>query len=115
MNRAAGGRVRSSGARETGGAPTLVSTPSKVIGFVFALTAFAVAIVAGMAAGDSAENVLPRALMVLFVCHLIGLVLGSVVNHVLNEHLVRYEAEHPIPDVAPTARAGTGGASGGAV
>ncbi|MCC6676942.1 MAG: hypothetical protein IT436_07350 [Phycisphaerales bacterium] len=95
-----------------------MSTPSKVIAFVFALTAFAVAIVAGMAGGDAAESVLARALVVLFVCHLIGLALGSTVNHVLNEYLRKYEADHPVPDVpsgpGPTG-AGTGGSGGDSV
>lgn len=89
------------GSSASGGAQTLVSTPGKVIAFVFAITAFALAIFVGMAAGDSAEAVLGRALLVLFVCHLIGLAIGGAITHVLNEYLRKYEAEHPIPDVVP--------------
>lgn len=94
----------------------MVSTPSKVIAFIFALTAFAVAIAAGMFGGDPAESVLSRALVVLVVCQLVGTALGSTVNHVLNEYLKQYETDHPVPDVpsAPAAQgAGTGGSGGG--
>ena len=94
----------------------MVSTPSKVIAFIFALTAFAVAIVAGMFGGDPAESVLARALIVLVVCHLVGAALGSTVNHVLNEFLKKYETDHPVPEVpaAPVAEgAGAGGSGGG--
>lgn len=78
-----------------------MNRPNKVIAAIFALTAFALSVVSGMAVGDAAEHVLARAMAAMFVCYLVGMVLGAMITHVLAEHIAKYEKERPIPEVAP--------------
>ena len=63
------------------------SEPAKVVASVFALSAFAVAIVAGLAAGNTAPRVLGTAVIAMIVCHLAGLCIGAVGQRVVSEHL----------------------------
>jgi putative Mn2+ efflux pump MntP len=61
--------------------------PSKVIASVFALSAFAVAVVAGLAGGNAADRVLMVAIGSMFLCHVVGMVVGAVGEWVVNEHV----------------------------
>lgn len=60
---------------------------SKVMAGCIALAAFAVAIVAGLAAENSAGLVLGRALMAMIFCYPVGFIIGMVCDHVINLHM----------------------------
>ena len=51
---------------------------ASTIGGSFALAAFAVAIVAGLASGNPAASVLLRALIAMLICYPVGLAVGFV-------------------------------------
>ena len=72
--------------------------PSKVVATAFALTGFAVALVAGLAAGNTSMRILTAALISMVVCHLLGLIGGAIGERVVNEHLSTYRAGRPVPE-----------------
>lgn len=74
---------------------------TKVIGAVVGLTAFAVAVLTGLAVGARAEHTLGVALLSLIACNILGLVVGGIAEHIVESHLARYRAAHAAP-VAPT-------------
>ncbi len=63
------------------------SEPAKVIASVFALAAFAVAIIAGLAAQNTPARILGTALVGMFVCHVTGLCVGAIGERVVMDHL----------------------------
>jgi hypothetical protein len=85
--------------------------PAKTIASVFALAAFAVAIIAGLSAGNTPARVLGTALAAMLVCHIMGLVVGAVGERVVIEHLNQVrsgsagsetQAQASAPVAAPT-------------
>lgn len=72
--------------------------PSRIIAGSFALAGFSAAAIAGLAAGNQATPVLLRAVVAMFVCYLIGLVIGTAATHAVSEHLAQYKRENPVPD-----------------
>ena len=72
---------------------------AKVIASIFALAAFAVALIAGLAVQNSPLKVLGTAVLAMVLCHLIGLAVGAVGERVVNEHVSKVRAAEPIPDV----------------
>jgi hypothetical protein len=83
------------------------SEPAKVIASIFALAAFAVAIVAGLAAGNTPARVLGTAVGAMVVCQVLGQLVGAVGEWVVNEHVTsernRHAAESSVarPAAAP--------------
>jgi putative Mn2+ efflux pump MntP len=75
---------------------------TKVIAASMALSAFAVAIVAGLAAGNPARSVLFNAVVSMIVCQILGLFIGAFAERAIADHMKAYKAAHPIPG-APTA------------
>jgi hypothetical protein len=71
--------------------------PTKMVAAVFALCAFTVAIVAGMATGNPSEAVLTNALICLVLCHVLGLFVGAVGERALAETVAAHKAANPIP------------------
>lgn len=75
---------------------------SKVMAGCLALAAFAVAVLAGLAAGNAAEMVLVRALMAMFLCYPVGFIIGMVCERIIASHVeerseeMRAEAEDEI-------------------
>ncbi len=61
--------------------------PSNVIAGSFALAAFAVAVVAGMAGGNSATSILVRALIAMIGCYPVGLIIGLICARVMADHV----------------------------
>jgi hypothetical protein len=61
----------------------------RIIAACFALAAFSVAIVAGLASGNDAAQILLRAVLVLLVCHPVGLVAGMICESVIRSHAAR--------------------------
>ena len=85
-------------ARELEDAPPLnVGITTKLIATAFALCGFAVAVVAGLAAGNSAQRVLTTALVSMILCQLMGLLVGIVGERTAIEYVQAYKREHPLP------------------
>ncbi len=70
---------------------------AKVVSVTFAMSAFVVALIAGLAAGNSPFQVLVRALVAMFVCQVIGTLAGEVVARIVREHEERYREANPVP------------------
>ena len=81
-----------------------VGITTKLIATAFAFCGFAVAIVSGLAAGNSGERVLTTALVSMIVCQVAGLVVGMVGERTVTEYVQTYKRDHPIPG-APRALA----------
>lgn len=56
----------------------------------------------GLVSGRPLSDILMRAVIALFVCYPIGLIIGAVANRAVAEHVEQFEAKHPIPE-APVA------------
>jgi len=76
-----------------------VSREANVIAAAFSLSAFAVAVVAGMGARNPAASVLLNAVVAMVVCYALGRAAGAVIAHALGEHLAVYVKAHPVPVV----------------
>lgn len=77
-----------------------METPSKLYGAVLGLTAFAAAVVAGLATGADAPTTIQRAMVSMVVCYALGAVLGAVAGHAVREFLRTYERDNPPADMA---------------
>jgi hypothetical protein len=62
----------------------------------FGLAGFAVAIIAGLTAGNSSERTLAVALVSMCVCHLVGLGVGAIAERMVEEHMDRYRSTRPL-------------------
>ncbi len=60
---------------------------STVLAGCFAMAAFAVAILAGLAGGNSPASILLKALIAMIVCYPVGLMIGLAVQRVISDHL----------------------------
>jgi hypothetical protein len=69
---------------------------TKLIATAFALCGFAVAVLAGLGAGNSSAQVLSTALISMMVCQAAGLGVGAVGERIVHEHMQRYRAGHPL-------------------
>jgi len=70
-----------------------------LIGAAFAMSTFAIAIVAGLGGRNDALTVLSRAVTVLLVGYPIGLTAGVVVARVVRDHVGAYVDGNPIPEL----------------
>lgn len=61
----------------------------------FALAAFAVAIVAGLATGNPPHVVMWRALLALVACYPVGLAVGLVAQHIVEQHVEAHRVANP--------------------
>lgn len=77
--------------------------PTRVLASCFSLAAFAIAIVSGLAADRSTGAILGTAILALFICQFLGLILGMIVEAALDENMERYRQQHPVPDLAASA------------
>jgi hypothetical protein len=82
---------------------------SKVIAACFGLSALAVAIIAGMAAGNGIGEVLMRAMFAAIVCYPVGVVVGMICAHVISEQIARAEPESSARKSSATAASSPGG------
>lgn len=73
---------------------------TRLVAANFGLCAFAVAIVSGLATGNTPAHVLAAALFALFICHFIGLAIGTIAERVVAEHITAYRDAHPVPEAA---------------
>lgn len=71
-------------------------TPATIAG-ITALAAFAVAVIAGVAAGNNASSVLVRAIIAMMACYPIGMLIGVVAGRVVKDHIERHREANPAP------------------
>lgn len=70
---------------------------AKLIASAFALCGFAIAVIAGMAAGNDATHVLGTAVVCMVICQGAGFAAGAIGERVVGEHVARYREAHPVP------------------
>jgi len=71
----------------------MTGAASRAIAGCFALAAFAVAVLAGLAGGNTAVSILTRAILAMVICYPVGLVVGLVCQHVIEQHIRQQTAE----------------------
>ncbi len=76
--------VRQDG-RKPAGVPR--GSPGHVLGGCFAMAAFAVAVVAGLARDNTPSAILLRAVIAMIVCYPVGMLVGMMCLRVLQEHV----------------------------
>lgn len=79
---------------------TMSVISAKVIAGCFALSAFAVAILAGLASENPTAQILQRAVISMFVCYPVGLIVGMVCERVIVTHVGEHQRSNPVPDQA---------------
>lgn len=84
---------------------------SRVMAASFALCAFAVAIIAGMAAGLGPGAILGRALVAMIICYPVGYLAGMVCQKVVDEHIEQHERLQETDAAAAVASVPDDGAS----
>ncbi len=80
------------------------SIPNVVAGCL-ALTAFVIAITAGLVQDNPATTILARAVAVMIICYPVGLLAGFVCLRTLERNISEYLASNPPPAVDDVARA----------
>jgi|GEM_PF-3848589 len=70
--------------------------PPHVIAGALGLTGFTIAIIAGMSVGNDASAVLTTAMLCMFGCYIVGLLVGHMAHRVLQAHVEEYRASHPV-------------------
>ncbi len=75
--------------------------PAKVIASSFALTAFAGAVIVGMAVGNSTSTVLLRAMATMGVCLVVGYIVGMIVQRMNDRGIAAYKEAHPLEQELP--------------
>ena len=73
----------------------MTGAATRAIAGCFSLAAFAVAVIAGLAAGNTATSILVRALIAMLVCYPVGLLIGLVCRRVLEEHIKSQDGATP--------------------
>jgi hypothetical protein len=81
----------------------MAGAASRAVAGCFALAAFAVAVVAGLAGGNSPSAILFRALIAMVVCYPVGLVIGLVCQRVVEDHVNAQPAAGSAPEAAQRA------------
>ncbi|MBZ0172506.1 MAG: hypothetical protein K8E66_09025 [Phycisphaerales bacterium] len=76
-----------------------MESPSKIFASALGLTAFAVATTAGLANGAAGGEILIRAIISMVVCYPIGLVLGFISGHAVDEFTAAYKSNQPVCEV----------------
>ncbi len=72
-----------------GGVPR--GSPGHVLGGCFAMAAFAVAVVAGLARDNTPSAILLRAVIAMIVCYPVGMLVGMMCLRVLQEHVKAHQ------------------------
>jgi hypothetical protein len=70
-----------------------------MIASIFALAAFAVAVVAGLAGDNATRTILTNAIVAMIVCNVVGLLIGAVLERTIDDHMKQYRAANVIPDL----------------
>ncbi len=78
-----------------------MESPARFIATILALAGFAIAGIAGLAAGNGASTILAHALLALVVCHVVGLLIGAVGVHVAQRAAVELVESGESPAAPP--------------
>ena len=70
----------------------------RVIAGLFALAAFGVAMISGLASDNPASSVLARALWTMFISYPVGWIVGMICQHVIGDHLKIHKEANPALD-----------------
>jgi hypothetical protein len=70
---------------------------TKVVACSAGLGAFAIAVVAGLAADNPADEILSRAIICMAAMYFIGLGLGAVVERAVHERALQHIRDNPLP------------------
>lgn len=75
---------------------------TRVIAAALGLSAFAIALLAGLAVDNPAPDILTRALIALVACSFLGMLIGLVAERIVADHLKQTAGPEPVhPTVAP--------------
>ncbi len=66
------------------------------------MAAFAVAVLAGLAGGNSAVSILIRALIAMIGCYPIGLMIGVICQRVMTDHIQAHRETVTMSPTSPT-------------
>ncbi len=69
-----------------------------VIAGLFAISAFGVALISGLASDNPASSVLARAIMALFLSYPVGWIVGMICQYVIDDHLKIHKEANPALD-----------------
>jgi len=61
------------------------------------MTSFVVTAVANVVVANSMSTVLIRAILVMMICYIVGLLVGAVAERTIAEHIEQYKEQNPIP------------------
>jgi hypothetical protein len=75
-----------------------VNKHTNVIPGVFALSAFMLASIAGLIAGNPASQVLIKSIIAMFICNLVGAGASKCIQLALDDHAAAYAKANPIPE-----------------
>mgnify|MGYP001206223373 CR=1 FL=1 len=70
--------------------------PTRLIGACMGLAGFALAIVAGLAADNPSTQILVHALLSMLGCQMVGLAIGAVAEHAIDERSSAHRVANPI-------------------
>ncbi len=76
-----------------------MESPTKIYAAVLALTAFAVSTVSGLANGAAGADILWHSIFSMLVCYPVGMVLGMIAGHAVDEFTEAYRQQHPVPEI----------------
>ncbi len=82
----------------------MTAAASRAIAGCLALAAFTVAVISGLAGGNTATSILGRAILAMIICYPIGLVIGLVCEHVIQTHVEQKAAEDEAAASAQSAK-----------
>lgn len=94
--------------------PGAVEQSAQVIAASLALTAYAIALVSGIASGNPGSIVMVKGLLVLVGAYIVGLGVGACAEQVVREHLDDHRRTNPVPDLKTLEREASAAHSGDA-
>lgn len=68
----------------------------RITGTLMALAGFALSIILGLAARNTTETILWRALVAMTICYLVGSLIGLIGHRTIQESVEQYKQAHPI-------------------
>lgn len=66
---------------------------TKVVAASCGLSGFAIGVVAGLAADNPAEVILGRSIIAMLICHLVGWIVGGILERIFRDGVKSYENE----------------------
>ncbi len=81
---------------------------AQIIATCLALGAYAIAMIAGLAAQNPVLLVMRRGLIVLVFAYAVGLAIGMILEHIVREQVARYRQANAAPDLEAIERASQG-------